>query len=254
MALLETSNLCFAYGDQGILRDLCFCLDRGELVALLGPNGSGKTTLIKTLLNLLPAQGEIAWAGKRLSQWPRRELARCVAYLPQAPTYDPGQTVFDTLRLGRSPYLKMMGLESARDAEVVRQVADSLSLTELLNTPLEHLSGGQRQRVFIGRCLAQEPQALLLDEPATYLDLRHQFELCRLLRELARERKLAILMASHDLNLSAAFADRMILLSEGAIVAQGAPSAVMEPELLTKVYGLPMKRLDSHLWVVPVIQ
>ena len=177
--------------------------------------------------------------------WPRREFARSVAYLPQAPSYDAEQTVGDVLRLGRAPYWRAFGLESDRDVRVVKEVSRRLSLDALLGRRMDELSGGQRQRVFLGRCLAQEPVAMLLDEPNTYLDLKHQVELFQLLRQLAAETGIAVLMASHDINLAAAFADRLIVLADGALVVEGHPAAVMNPELLEKVYGLPLRLVDN---------
>jgi iron complex transport system ATP-binding protein len=213
----------------------------GQLTMLLGPNGSGKSTLIRSLLGVLPASGTIDWFGKPLPSWNRRELARRVAYLPQSPVFDPDTRVVDVLRLGRAPYWRAFGLESARDAQVVSEAATRLGLADLLDRPMDSLSGGQQQRVLIGRCLVQEPAALLLDEPEAHLDLRHGVELCQLLRTLAAERSMAVLMAVHDLNLAAAFADSVVLLAEGAVVASGTVE-VLSAELLSDVYGLPMVR------------
>jgi ABC-type cobalamin/Fe3+-siderophores transport system ATPase subunit len=242
--LLTSSNLTYDYGNtRRALRDVEISLNSGELVALLGPNGSGKSTLIKSLLGHLHAKGKIEWEGIPLKKWNRRALARRVAYLPQSPSFESGQKVIDTLRLGRSPYWSAFGIESDRDQQVVQSISTRLALDDLLNRPMDELSGGQRQRVFIGRCLVQEPAAMLLDEPNTYLDLKHQFELCQLLRTLAKDQSLAILMASHDLNLAAAFADRVVLLNNGTVAAAG-DLTVLQPELLSKVYGLPMTRVD----------
>src|SRR5436190_21818696 len=190
--LLTASSITFAYGDAPVLRGVDVTLAAGEVVALLGPNGSGKSTLIRTLLGHLRASaGSIAWDGRPIERWRRRDLAKRVAYLPQAPTYDPQQTVADVLRLGRAAYWTAFGIESPRDATVVADVARTLGLTDFVDRPIDSLSGGQRQRVFVGRCLAQEPAALLLDEPSTFLDLRYQVELCQLLQNLARTKQLA---------------------------------------------------------------
>ena len=243
MSFLEAQNLHFAYGDRPVLRAVSVRLDAGEIVALLGPNGSGKSTLLRALLGQLPAAGVIHWNGRDARSWSRRELARLVAYLPQAPTAD-DQRVLDVLRTGRAPYWGAFGIESDRDVEVVRRVGLQLGLAELMSRSMNELSGGQRQRVFIGRCLVQEPKALLLDEPNTYLDLRHQVELSQLLHRLSREQGLAVLMASHDLNLAAASADRLVLLHEGVVAADGKPAQVLQPDLLSTVYGVPMQRLE----------
>ncbi len=241
--LLHARNLTVSYGDRAALVGVEISLAAGEVVALLGPNGSGKSTLIKSLFGNLPATGDIAWFGRELKKWNRRELARKLAYLPQSPAFESGQRVQDVLLLGRAPYLSAFGLESTRDAEVARSVAEQLGLTDLLDRPMAELSGGQRQRVFVGRCLVQEPAALLLDEPNTYLDLKHQVELCRLLKELAASRSIGVIMALHDLNLASAFADRVVLLNQGSVAATGAVD-VLTPGLLGKVYGLAMHRID----------
>jgi iron complex transport system ATP-binding protein len=253
--LLEAAGLSFAYGDRAVLRDVSLDLSAGEVVVLLGPNGSGKSTLLRVLLGQLqPSQrGAVRWDGRAVEAWSRRDLARRVAYLPQSPTADADQTVAEVLSLGRSPYWGAFGLESPRDVEVVRAVSATLALGDLLDRPMDHLSGGQRQRVFLGRCLAQEPAALLLDEPTTFLDLRHQVELLQLLRRLARERKVAVLMASHDLNLAAAMSDRAILLDAGAVAAEGTPDSVLQTDVLSKVYGVAMQRVTSASAHAPLV-
>ena len=252
--LLEARDVHFAYDARqagslhhnGVLRGVSLSLGSGEVVALLGPNGSGKSTLLRVLLGQLPADaGTVRWEGRDVASWPRRELARRVAYLPQSPTAEVDQSVVDVLRLGRSPYWGAFGLESARDAEVVAEVARTLDLSDLLDRPMDRLSGGQRQRVFVGRCLAQEPAALLLDEPTTFLDLRHQVELLQRLRGLARERSVAVLLASHDLNLAAALADRAVLLDQGIVAAEGPPGDVLREDVLSRVYGVRMRRVEG---------
>lgn len=255
MTLLAAEHLQFSYGDRPVLRDVTLRLDSGEVVALLGPNGAGKSTLLRALLGHLRASGTILWDGRDIRTWSRRELSRRVAYLPQSPTADPDQRVSDVLRTGRAPYWGAFGIESPRDIEVIHGVAQQLNLADLLPRPMAELSGGQRQRVFLARSLVQEPAALLLDEPNTFLDLRHQVELGRLLKQLSRDSGIAVLMASHDLNLAGALADRMILLDSGSVATEGTPDAVLAPELVSKVYGLAMRRIEhpSHgtPWIWP---
>jgi len=254
MTLLNASNVSFAYGDRAVLPDVSLELFAGEVVSLLGPNGSGKSTLLRVLLGTLrAANGAISWNGRDLRAWPRRALARFVAYLPQSPVADDEETVTDVLRKGRAPYWGSFGLESEHDLQVVSQVATQLQLHDLLRRPMAELSGGQRQRVFIGRCLVQEPKALLLDEPNTYLDLRHQVELGMLLKSLSRDRGIAVLMASHDINLAAAMSDRLVLLSNGSVAANGAPAEVLRPAVFGEVYGLPLRRVEPVPGGIPLL-
>jgi iron complex transport system ATP-binding protein len=252
-ALLSATDIHFAYNDRPTLRGISVSLSPGQVISLIGPNGSGKSTLIKALLGHLPATGNILWNNKPLSQWRRRDIAKIVAYLPQSPAHDPGQTVLDVLRLGRAPYWGAFGIESSSDESVVNQVSAQLQLTDLLHRPMDHLSGGQRQRVFIGRCLAQQPQALLLDEPSTYLDLKHQLDLYTLLKNLSRQQNLAIMLASHELNLAAAFSDQLMLLNDGAAVASGPPTQVLTPEVLEPVFGVKLQRIELSQGVAAVL-
>lgn len=253
--VLRAVAISFAYRDRPVLTSVHLELHPGQVVALLGPNGSGKSTLIRVLTGSLHAQGSIEWDSRDIRRWKPRELARRVAYLPQNPAWDATQSVAEALNLGRAPYWRAFGVESSSDHQVVGEVAEMLGLTDLLPRRLDQISGGQRQRVFLGRCLVQQPAALLLDEPNTFLDLHHQVELGRLLRRLATERNIAILMASHDLNLAGAFADQMLLLNEGQVVKAGSVTEVMDPDVLSAVYGVPIERVDARGTpvVVPVL-
>jgi iron complex transport system ATP-binding protein len=245
--LLQTSDLSFFYGKLEALRGVNVRLFAGEIVALIGPNGSGKSTLIKLLTGALrPRAGEITWDDRPIGQWSRRMLARHVAYLAQSPMYDPGQSVLDVLRLGRAPYWRLFGVESSRDMKVVHDVAARLGITDLLHRSMDQLSGGQRQRIFVGRALVQEPKAILLDEPDTFLDLKHQVELMSLLRALAKEQNVGVVMASHDLNLACASADHLVLLDRGIVVADGTPEQVLDPVRLSSVYGVTMERIERE--------
>jgi iron complex transport system ATP-binding protein len=244
--LLRAQGLSFAYTAKPVLRDVSLRLRPGRIVAVLGPNGSGKSTLFRAALGHVRAQGVVEWEGRPLRQWPQRQLSRRVAYLPQFPTCDEGQTVAQVLRLGRAPYWGAFGLESEQDLSAVREVAQLLELGELMGRSMDELSGGQRQRVFLGRCLVQGPRAMLLDEPSTSLDLHYQVEMLKLLRRLASEQSLGVLMALHDLNLAASVADEVVLLDDGAVVASGVPADVLRPDVLSRLYSLPMERIDRE--------
>jgi iron complex transport system ATP-binding protein len=228
-------------------------LAAGEVIALLGPNGSGKSTLLRVLLGQLGANGEILWDGRSVDVWPRRDLARRIAYLPQSPIADSEQRVVDVLRTGRAPYWGPFGIESSQDVKVVEQVAEQTGLTELLPRPIAELSGGQRQLVFLARCLVQQPAALLLDEPNTFLDLKHQVELAQLLKRLSKENQIAVLMTSHDINLAASLADRLIVLEHGRIAADGPPAITLDPNLFSRVYGVVLQRIDGQPGTLPIL-
>ena len=224
--MLEITDASAGYGRTPVLRGVSLSLRPGEVVALVGPNGGGKSTLLKLALGRLRATtGRVAWDGRLVESWPRKQLARRVAYLPQSPSVLAGQRTIDVLMAGRSPYLGPFGVESQRDRIAVESVASDLKLTDWLGRDVNTLSGGQRQRVFVGRCVAQlagddgESKAILLDEPDTFLDLRHVADLSATIRTLARDRGLGVLLASHDLNLAAGVADRLLLLDAGRVVA-----------------------------------
>jgi iron complex transport system ATP-binding protein len=243
--LLRVNNLTVKLGHTTVVDRVSFELTPGSITALIGPNGSGKTSLLRAVLNHVPHVGQIEWLGNALENWSSKQLARRVGYLPQNPTFDASDTVIDTLRLGRSPHQGWLGIERDHDEQVVQSIAQSLELTDLLPRPLGTLSGGQRQRVFLGRALAQEPAALLLDEPATFLDLRHQVELHQLLARIAREQHVGILMASHDLNLVATHADNVLILKSGHCIAAGTTHQAMTSASLSDAFDVPVQRIIS---------
>lgn len=254
--LLEAADLCFSYSREPALSGVGVCADVGEIVAIVGPNGCGKSTLLRVVAGQLRAQGVVRWAGRTLSQWSPRELARLVAYLPQQPLLPAGMTVGQTIALGRYPYLGLLGLESSADLDIVRASAQAMGVLEWLDRPVHTLSGGQRQRVFLARALAQQPRALLLDEPDTFLDLHHTAQLAALLRELASSSSASsssaqagsskcIVLATHNLPFAAAVAGRVLLMDRGRVVAAGAPADVLTPERVGAVYSVRAVRWQS---------
>ena len=252
--VLSARDTGVRFGGRVAIEGVDLELSAGEMCVLIGPNGSGKTTLLRAALGHLASTGSIAWLGRALADWRPRDLARTAAYLPQSPGFEPGDRVIDVLRLGRTPHNGWLGLDTDADDAAIADVTAALSLGDLLDRPVDTLSGGQRQRVFLGRALAQQPAALLLDEPATYLDARHQIELHGLLRKLTRERGLAVLMASHDLNLAANHADTAILLKAGKPIASGAMDEVLTENLLSEAFETPMRNveIDGRRYVVAV--
>src|SRR5436309_11392730 len=242
--LAEFRRVSFAYPATGrpkrpfTLSELSFGIERGEIVGVIGPNSAGKTTLTRLLTRVIePAGGEIFLDGAPLRGIERRQLARCVAVVPQgAPAQFPF-TVGELVLMGRYPHGPGRYFESPRDRAVAREAMEATGVLELADMPLEHLSGGERQRAVIARALAQEPRLLVLDEPTAHLDLRYQVEAAALLRRLNRERGTTVLLVSHDLNLAAEVCDRLVLLNGGRVAAIGGPEAVLDETLLAAVFG-----------------
>jgi iron complex transport system ATP-binding protein len=242
---LVVRDVSIRYGERDAVTSASFVIGGPGVVAMIGPNGSGKTTLLRGLLGLVPVTGRVEWFSDAGAICDPRRLAMHASYLAQTPSAVAGQTVAQTILTGRYARRGTFDFtDTPLDEARVHAIAAELRIDDLLGRRLESLSGGQRQRVFLARCLAQETPTLLLDEPATFLDLRHQIELYEQLRRLAREMGKTILMASHDLNLAATHADRMLVMTEGRIVADGPPDDVLTTELLHRVYGVRMKRID----------
>lgn len=237
-SLLAAKNISFSYGSTPTLVDIDFALACGALRALLGPNGSGKTTLLKLLTGILqPTRGVVLCDDADLKTMSRREIARRIALVPQELNLQFGFTVRQMVMLGRTPHVSALGGPSKQDREVVARVMEMTEITEMRDRVVTELSGGEQQRVVIAMALAQEPQVLLLDEPTVHLDISHQIEILDLVRKLNRERGLTVLATMHDLNLAALYFDDLVLLERGRIVAQGAPSEVLNAERIRKVFN-----------------
>ncbi|MFI7543673.1 ABC transporter ATP-binding protein [Actinoplanes sp. NPDC049599] len=226
----------------------------GEWVTIIGPNGAGKSTVLRAVGGLLPFSGAVSLGGTPLERLPRRERARTVATVAQSPVVPPGMLVLDYVLLGRTPYIPPLGRESASDLAVVDEVLDALDLDGMRARRLDTLSGGERQRAFLARALAQGARILLLDEPTSALDIGHQQEVLELVDRLRAERGLTVLATMHDLTIAGEYADRMVLLAGGRVVAAGAAWEVLTEELLARHYRVRVKVIDGGQGplVVPV--
>lgn len=212
----------------------------GVLYAVLGPNGSGKSTLLKALLGVLPvADGAARVDGRDVASWSRRELARSVGVVPQAETIAFPLTVREMVAMGRYPWLGPLGAEGERDRSAIARALEHCDVADLAGRDVTTLSGGELQRVRIARALAQEPRALVLDEPTASLDIRHEMAILELLRTSA-DQGMTVLVVTHGLDLAARFADRMLLLADGRLSAEGPPERVVRSEILEKVYRWPV--------------
>lgn len=238
MVPLEVDGVTFGYNGRLVLHQTSFCLQPGEVLALIGPNGAGKSTLIRLAAGFLrPNAGAIRLFGRPPVHWSPRELARLVALVPQGAYIPPTFTVWESVLLGRTPYLGFLGLLHEADRNAARRALVWVGMSDQADRLVGELSGGERQRVILARALAQEPRCLLLDEPTTHLDIHHQVAILSLIRCMAVEQGIAVLVVLHDLNLAATFADRLALLADGHLVALGGPQDVLRREQLAAIYG-----------------
>jgi iron complex transport system ATP-binding protein len=237
------------------LRDVSLTLRAGDFHAVLGPNGSGKTTLVRVALGVLPfQQGAVELLGRPAARWSRRELARVVGVVAQREENLFPQRVRETVLLGRYPHLSLWGGMRADDRAAVARALERSDVADLADRSIWTLSGGEYQRVRLARALAQEPRLLVLDEPTTNLDVRHEMQLFELVRTLADEQRLAVLLVTHQLNLAARFADCLLLLAAGRAVAHGAPTEVLTRETVETVFGWPVavERFQGRPQVIPL--
>ncbi len=252
--MLKIENLTVAYDSRRILHGVSFNVDTGEIVALIGPNGAGKSTLIRAVSGVVPIEsGEVWIDGKSLRRLSTMERARQLAVVPQARNLPPAFTVYESILLGRTPYLGWFGRAGPADHERVRYALERTQMLPLAERRVGELSGGEQQRVLLARALAQETPVLLLDEPITHLDLQHREKLIRLIRELAVHKELAVLMVLHDLNLAAMYADRIALLVDGRFEAIGAPSEVLTEANLTRIYEIRVRVIPHPEYGVPLV-
>ena len=236
-ALLTVQNLSFAYDGRPVLKGVSLAVEAGEFVGLIGANGSGKTTLLRVLLGLLPTSGEVKLCDEPLKSLDRREIAVRATMVSQDTRVDFAFTAREIVAMGRTPYLGRFTPESASDKEAIARAMRETGTEDFAERPVTELSGGERQRVHLARALAQETRVVLLDEPTANLDLAHQFEALQLVREFTRAGGGA-LAAIHDLALAARFCDRLLLLSEGQIVAAGRPAEVITESNLALHFAL----------------
>ncbi|NLG56692.1 MAG: ABC transporter ATP-binding protein [Rhodococcus sp.] len=233
---IRCAHVSVTRGPRRVIDNVDCVVQPGEWVSLVGPNGSGKTTLLHALAGLIPSTGDINIAGVDPAATKRRAMARVVALMPQRPTVPEGVSVRELVGLGRTPHIARFGVETTNDADVVDRVLESLNLVDFAGRSAGALSGGELQRVMLARALAQEPQVLLLDEPTSALDIGHQQQVLDLVDTLRRTHGLTVLAAMHDLTSAAQYAQRLVLLDGGRIVADGTPVEVLTADRIARVY------------------
>jgi iron complex transport system ATP-binding protein len=252
--MLSLNHLSLRYHTRFVLRDISLTVRPGKVLALIGPNGAGKSSLIRVASGArLPTTGTVTLNGRDLHHLPIEQRARQVAVVPQAVHLPEAFTVLETVLMGRTPYLGWLGRESAHDYRLAEAALDRTCARELAARPMGELSGGEQQRVLIARALAQAAPVLLMDEPTAHLDLRHQTGILTLARDLAQRDNLATLIALHDLNLAATFADEVALLVEGELRALGSPADVLTPLILSAAYGVAVNVITHPTRGTPLV-
>ena len=237
--MLTVQDVRAGYRAREVLRGATLDCAPGELLAVVGPNGCGKTTLLRVISGVLaPRSGRVTIEGTPVEAYNPAALARLVAVVAQNAPLPARYTAFQIAMMGRTPHLRLLQSEGARDAAIVREAMERTKSWDLRECYVDELSGGERQRVVVARALAQEPRLLLLDEPTSHLDIASQVEVFALLRKLCREAGLAAVAVVHDLTLAAAYADRVAVMNEGVIAACGTPEAVLQAPLVERVYGV----------------
>ena len=252
--MLGIERVTVRYGASVAVSAVTESAAKGEWVGLIGANGAGKSSLLRAAAQLVPYDGAVKVAGETMGRISPRRRARLVAYVPQQPELPAGMSAIDYTLLGRTPHIGYFGVESAEDQRVCAEVLDRIGLAGLAERHLSTLSGGELQRVVLARALAQDAPVLLLDEPTSALDLGRRVDALELVYELRRERGLTVLSAMHDLTLAAQFADRLVLMSGGQVVAAGAPADVLDEQLLSACFGARVRVLtddEGQLLVVP---
>jgi iron complex transport system ATP-binding protein len=254
VAVLNAKDLTLKYDQRCVVDGLSAEIPEGKVTMIVGANACGKSTLLRGLSRLLkPAAGAVTLDGKDIHSLPARELARTLGLLPQHPTAPDGITVRDLVGRGRYPHQGFFRSWSERDETAVQRALEATETLALAERNVDELSGGQRQRVWIAMALAQETDVLLLDEPTTYLDLAHQVEVLDLVTDLNRQRGTTVAIVLHDLNLAARYADTVIAMKDGAVVAVGSPLEVVTEGLVRSVFGLESRVIPDPVSGTPLI-
>jgi iron complex transport system ATP-binding protein len=251
---LEADRLSLGYGERQIVSDLSLQIPTARVSVIIGANGCGKSTLLRAMGRLLaPRGGQVLLDGKRIDKMPTKEVAKVLGVLPQSPQAPEGLTVADLVARGRHPHQAWYRQWSSDDHAAIDEALAMTGMTEFADRTLDQLSGGQRQRAWISMALAQGTELLLLDEPTTYLDLAHQVDVLDLVQRLHSELGRTVVMVLHDLNLAARYADRLVALRAGKVVAQGRPHDVLTEGLLRDVFDLEAKVIDDPVAGTPLV-
>jgi iron complex transport system ATP-binding protein len=246
MTTLRANLLNVTLGNKKVVSDFSVSVSVGDWVCVIGPNGAGKSSMLRALAGIVDSSGELFIDDKNLRSLNQRARACWIAYVAQEPVMPQGMSVFNYVMLGRTAHLNMLASETPRDVEVTNYVIDEIGLHDFVERDVATLSGGERQRVAIARALAQASPIVLLDEPTTALDVGYQQEVLELIDRLRKEKKIAVISTMHDLTVSGLYPDRLILLANGKIVAQGDARTVLTAERILEHYGARVNVIESE--------
>lgn len=239
MYALEVENLKFGYGKNLVLDEISFKVRKGEFISIIGPNGSGKSTLLKILNHIyIPWEGKVSMEGNNINHLNKKKLAKKIALVAQDTRIDYEFTVEDIVLMGRHPHKKRFQKDNIRDYDIVRESLEMTNTVDLKNRIVTEISGGEMQRVMIARALAQRPSIILLDEPTSHLDINHQMEILKLLKEMNRKNGTTIILVIHDINLGIRYSDQIIMLNKGKLIGMGNSQKIITRNNIKSVYDI----------------
>ncbi|HWP93242.1 MAG TPA: ABC transporter ATP-binding protein [Thermodesulfobacteriota bacterium] len=252
--IIEGENIRFSYDGTEVLKGIDISIARGKMVGLLGANGAGKSTLLKILSGIINIKsGRLFYKGKELKGLDRREIAKKIAYVPQSPAFGFPFSVAEIVLMGRSPYVGRFEFERESDWKIALDAMETVGIAHLKERLVTEISGGERQLVSLARALAQEPEIMILDEPATFLDLKHKTEAMKLLNKLKEEKNISVIAATHDIFSGLFYFDQVLMLKDGRIFASGECEEILKEDVLTAVYGIEVRvrKEDGKIFVLP---
>lgn len=251
MKIISLESLDLSYDDRIVVKGLNLRFEKPEIVSIIGANGSGKSTILKSIGRLLkPRKGAVILNGKNIHALAAKTIAREMSILPQSPHAPDDITVYDLVSYGRSPYRKFFSSNGDDDTEIIRWALKETTMEDFAFRPVHTLSGGEKQRAWIAMALAQKTGIMLLDEPTTFLDIHHQFEIMELLQRLNEKHNIMVIMVIHDLNHAARFSHRVIAVKQGNVVRDGTPEEVITEDSLSEVFGIKAQILSMDRRIV----
>lgn len=252
--IINCSDIGFSYNGTTVLNGINLSIEPGRMLGILGANGAGKSTLLKILCGVLkPKSGKAVFSDQELSKMDRREIAKGIAYIPQDPMFAFPFTVREVVLMGRAPYIGRFEFEREGDNEIAVNALETVGISHLKNRLINEISSGERQLASIARGLVQEPEIMILDEPATYLDVKHRTEIMNILKQLKEKKGISIIAATHDIFSSLFYFDEIIILKDGKILAEGRTDQIINSEILSLAYGIEVvvKKENGRVFVFP---